>query len=164
VQHAAGRVGQEALDAATRHILEVPGDAGERARRASRAGKSVDLALGLSPDLGPRRLDMGAAVGRVVELVGPDGVVEALGVAARLVVVVLRVVEGDGWDRVDLGAEQPEEVDLALRLRVGHVDDELVAPRPAHVSQANARVASGALDNGAARPQEPALLGVLNHI
>lgn len=47
---------------------------------------------------------MGAAVGRVVELVGPDGVIEALGVASSLVVVVLGVVERHGRDGVHFGA------------------------------------------------------------
>ncbi|KAJ0162558.1 hypothetical protein CTA2_4379, partial [Colletotrichum tanaceti] len=164
VQHAAGRVGEERLDAAAADVLEVPRDAGERARGARGAGEGVDAAARLLPDLGPRGLDVGAAVGRVVELVRPDGVVEPLGVAPRLVVVVVRVLERHGGHGVDLGAQQPQQVDLALGLRVGHVDDELVALGAAHVREADARVAGGALDDGAAGLEEPALLGVLDDV
>jgi hypothetical protein len=42
---------------------------------------------------------VGLTVGDVVELIRPDGVWERLGVSGGLVVVVLGVVEGDGWRR-----------------------------------------------------------------
>src|SRR5690606_695548 len=99
---------QEALDAAAGHVLEVARNSREGTRRPRSAGEGVDLAVRLRPNLGARSLDVGAAVGGVVELVRPDGIVEALGVAAGLVVVVVRVVEGDGGDGVDLGAEEAE--------------------------------------------------------
>ncbi len=171
VQHGARGVGEEALDAAGRGLLQVPRDAGEGAGRAGGAGEGVDAALCLRPDLRARGLDVRAAVRRVVELVRPHGVAaprrllaQALRVAPRLVVVVVRVVEGHGRHGIHLGPEQAEQVDLALRLRVGHVDDQPVPARPADVREPDPRVAGRALDDGPAGPEEPALLGVLHHV
>ncbi len=107
---------------------------------------------------------MRAAVGRVVELVRPDGIGEGFRVAARLVVVVGRVVEGDGGDGVDLCTQKPEEVDLALGLRVRHVDDQLVAAAAADVGEADACVAGRAFDDGAAGLEEAALFGVFDDV
>ena len=77
-------------------------------------------------------------------------------------VVVLWVLESDGGHRADVGAEQAQQVDLALRLGVGHVDDEVVALGAADVGEAYARVARGALDDGAAGLEEAGFLGVLD--
>ena len=68
--------------------LEAVGDAAQRAARADRGHEAVDLAVGIGPDLLGRGLDVGAAVGGVVPLVGPDGAVglglgQALAPAAR---------------------------------------------------------------------------------
>ncbi|EFY98819.2 hypothetical protein MAA_05958 [Metarhizium robertsii ARSEF 23] len=164
VQHAPRRIGQVAPHPAPRHVLQVPRDAGESARRARRARERVHAPRRLGPDLRPRRLNVCAPVGRVVKLVRPDSVVEGLGVPPRLVVVVVRVVKGHGRHGVHLGAEEAQQVDLALRLRVGHVDDEAVPAGAADVREPDARVAGGALDHGAPRAQEPALLGVLDHV
>lgn len=171
VQHRARRVREVAAHAAARGLLQIPRDARERAGRARGAREGVDGAGRLRPDLGARRLDVRAAVRRVVELVRPHRlrrvarlVPQALGVPPRLVVVVVRVVEGDGGHGVHRGAEEAQQVDLALRLRVGHVDDQLVPPRPAHVRQPDARVARRALHHRAPRPQQPPLLRVLDHV
>lgn len=164
VQHAAGGVCKEALDAAAGDVLEISRRASKSPSSAGRAGEGVHLAARLRPYLGPRRLDVRAAVGRVVELVRPDGVVQGLGMPLRLVVVVLRVVKRHGRHGIHLGAQQPQQVNLALRLRVGHVDDQLVASRAADVRQANARVAGSALDDGAARLQEASLFGILDDV
>lgn len=61
----------------------------------------------------------------------------------RLVVVVLWIVERDSRDGVDFCAEKSEEVDLALRLRIWHVDHELVAFGTADVCEANTGVSCG---------------------
>src|SRR5712671_4312427 len=52
-------------------LLERDPDARERAAGADRAGETINLAVGLFPDLGAGRLVMAAAVGEVVELVRP---------------------------------------------------------------------------------------------
>lgn len=51
-------------------------------------------------------MDMRGSVGGIIELIGPDCVVEGLGVAAGLVVVVLGVVECDGCGGVSGGRER----------------------------------------------------------
>lgn len=111
-------------------------------------------------------------------------------------VVVLGVLESDSWatirlavaqrgeasedegltrDRVDLGTEHPQQVDLLLTLRLAddernlsasdrrcaresdgrthirHVDDTLVALCAADVSETDAGIAGGTLDNGSSR-------------
>ncbi len=163
MQHAAWRVSKPALHAPFALLLQVARGARQRASGAGSGDEAIELAaVGLLPDLRAGRLDVRLAVGGVVELVGPDGVVEALGVPLGLVVVVLRVVERDGGHRVNLGAEHAEEVNLLLRLRVGHVDDTLVPLGAANVREADARVAGGALDDGAAGLDQPLLLGVLH--
>ena len=47
-------------------------DTRECSAGADRAGKAVDLALGLAPDFGAGCLNVSVAVGGVVELIGPD--------------------------------------------------------------------------------------------
>lgn len=74
MEDGAGRVGEPALCAAVRDFFEVAGDAGEGATSAGGAGEGVELARELGPELGAGCLDVGAPVGGVVELVGPDGV------------------------------------------------------------------------------------------
>lgn len=164
VQDAAGRVGQVGLHTAVGDRFEVSRDAAEGSRRAGGAGEGVDPAGGLVPDLRAGGFEVGAPVGHVVELVGPDGVGDGGGVAAGLVVVVVRMVVGDGGDRVDGRAQEPEQVDLALGLRVWHVDDEIVAPGAADVREPDAGVARRAFDDGAAGAEVALLFGIPDDI
>ena len=106
MQHTPRRIGQERLHAAVRHRFQIPGHAGQRTAGAGGAGKSVDGAVRLGPDLWAGRLDMGAAIGHVIELVGPHGIVDALGMSLGLMIVVLWILVRYGGDRVDFGAEQ----------------------------------------------------------
>ena len=73
-------------------VAQAMRDAGQRAAGADRADEAVDLAVGLRPDLRAGGVDVGLAVGDVVELVGPDragGLLrrqllgQAAGIAAR---------------------------------------------------------------------------------
>ena len=123
---------------------------------------SFYLAVELVIYLGPGGLVVREAVGRVVKLVCPDGVRDGLCEARGLVVVVHRVGEGNGGHGTDIGTQHAEQVNLLLRLRVGHVDDALVPARTAHVRQADARVARGPFDNGPASLDLPLGLGVLH--
>lgn len=77
-------------------------------------------------------------------------------------IVILRVLECDGGDRIYLCAEQAEKVDFALRLRVWHVDDEFVAFGAADVGEAYASVPCCAFDDGAAWLQEACFLGMFD--
>ena len=148
-------------------LLERHGDAGERAAGADRADEAVDLAAGLVPDLGPGRLVMRAAVGEIVELVGPDRAVrllrrhflrQRLGIAH----VVHRIGIRHRGHEPQIGAAQAQHVLLFLALRLGHDDDAAVAERVADQRQPDPGVAGGALDDDAARAQQAALLRVLD--
>lgn len=164
VKHRSRWVGEPALHAAVGGFLKVSGYAGNGTCCSGGAGESVKLAIGLGPDFRTGSLDMRLAVGSVVELVCPDGVVEGGGVAGGLVVVVLRVLEGYRWHRTDVCAQQAKEVNFALRLGVGHVDDEVVAFGAADVGKADACVASSAFDYGAAGLEQATLLGILDDV
>lgn len=104
VQNTTGRIGQKDLCLSVRLLLQEPSNSSKGTTSAGGASETIDLTLQLLPDLGSSGLDMGLTVGGVVELVGPDGVVEGFGVAGGLVVVVLGVVECHGGDWVHLGA------------------------------------------------------------
>lgn len=80
----------------------------------------------------------------------------------RLVVVVLWVVKSDCWNRVHLRTEETQKVNLALRLCVGHVDDQLVALGPADVCETNSGISCGPLHNCTARLQKTPLLRILD--
>jgi hypothetical protein len=100
----------------------------------------------------------------VVELVRPDGVVERVGIASGLMVVVLGVLESHGRHGTDVCAEQAEEINFALRLRVGHVDDQVIALGTADVCETNAGVSSGAFYYGSAGLEQAALFGILDDV
>ena len=164
VDRRAARVGERDHDVRVA-LLERDADAGERAAGADRGDEAVDLAVGLAPDLGPGALDVGLAVGGIVELVGPDRAVrllggELLGEPARVAHVVVGVLVRHGRHQDQLGAAQEKHVLLLLALRLRHHDHRAVAERVADQRQADAGVAGGALDDRAARAQQAAALGV----
>jgi len=74
-------------------------------------------------------------VGDVVELVGPDGVGERSSMASGLVVVILGVVEGDGWrgrtrgeeGRVSETKESGEKEKREAEAHQGQVEHQLRA-------------------------------------
>lgn len=96
-QDRAGRVGEEALDPTLALVLEVPRHARKRTSGTCGASKGVEVtAPSLCPDLRARRVDVCLAIGDVVELVRPHGVLERGGVPGSLVVIVLGIIECDG--------------------------------------------------------------------
>ena len=98
VKYTSGRVRQPSLDSSITLLLQVPRDTCQCSARTCCADECVEIsAPGLFPDLRTSGGDVSASVGRVVELVCPDGIVERFSVSRGLVVVVLRVVECDGW-------------------------------------------------------------------
>lgn len=164
MQDTSRRIGEDTLDAAFTDGLEVSCDACNSTASTTGACESINVAASLVPDLGTRCLNMCATVGNVVELVGPHGVVEFLGVSLGLVVVVVRVLESDSRDRVDLGTEQSQKINLALGLCVGHVDDQLVALGAANVGETNASVSGGTLNNGSTRLEQATLFGIFDNV
>jgi hypothetical protein len=99
VKHRSGRVRQPALYPPPALLRQISRHARERPSRSRRADERVEVtSVGLLPDLRASGDDVGVAVRDVVELVGPDGVIEGLGESGGLVVVVHRVVECDGYE------------------------------------------------------------------
>ena len=74
--------------------------------------------------------------------------------------VVHRVLVRHRGHEDQLGAAQPEHVLLLLALGLRHHDHGPVAERVADQREADPGVAGGAFDDGAARAQQPLLLGV----
>ena len=132
--------------------LEAHADAGKGSARADGGHESVDLAFRLLPDLRSRRLDMGLAVRHVVELVGPQGA-DGGGEPGRILHIVVRILVGNGGDLDELGAELAERIFLFLALGNGNNDDRAKAEGIGDDGQADAGVAGGALDDGAAKFQ-----------
>lgn len=107
-------------------VLQEPDRPCQRPPRTRRTGERVDLAPRLSPDLGTGRLDVRLSVGDVVELVRPYGILQTIRIPLGLMVIILGVIESYRGDGPHIRPEHPEEIDLFLTLRVGHVDDTFV--------------------------------------
>ena len=146
-------------------LLERHADPGERAAGADGTDEAIDLAPGLFPDLGPRRLDVGLAVGHVVELVGPDRAVrlllrELVGKPPRILHVVVGVAVGDRRHLDQLRAAEPQHVLLFLALGLRNHDHRAVAEGVAHQGETDTGVAGGALDDGPAGTEHAPPLGI----
>ena len=146
-------------------LLEVAPRAGDRAAGADGDHERVDLAAGLLPDLGARRLVVRVGVARVRVLVGLVGAGDLLGEPVRDRVVALGRL---GRDRVgaddDLGAVRAQQRDLLLAHLVRHHEDAAVALERGGDRKADAGVARGRLDDRAARLQLPCALGLLDQL
>ncbi len=155
------RVGERDLDVAVA-LLERHADAGERAAGADCADEAVELAVEIVENLRARRLVVAAAIGDVVELVRPHraarlGPGERLGQPTGIAHVIVGIGVGNRGHLDQLGAGEPKEVLLLLRLGVGDDDDGPVAERARHHRDADPGVARGALDDHAARAQRAAM-------
>ena len=147
-------------DAAHRRVLllEVESHAGVGAAGAGSRHPGIHPTAALLPDLRPGGVVVGAAVGQVVELVGPDGAGGLRGDAARKPHVVVGVAVGHRRHRAHLGAQAAQQADLLRRLGVGNHDQGPVTAGIADVGEADAGVAGRALHHRAAGPQQPLLL------
>ena len=148
VQHRARRISEPTLHLSTRNILQVSCCTSERATGSCGTDEAIQTCLTrLCPNFRTRSENVCLAVGDIVELVRPDGVLELLSVTRCLVVVVLWVSEWDSGNRVHLSSQHTKQVDLFIRLRVRHVNHTFVASRATHMSQTNARVSSRAFND-----------------
>ena len=135
--------------------LQRHGDTCQRAAGADGAGEAVHLALRLLPDFGARGFLMRAAVGHIVELVGPDGAAgfgfgKLLGKARGNLHIVVRVLVRHGGHFDQLRAQKTQRILLLLALCLGNDDHGAEAERVRHQREADARIAGGAFDDHAA--------------
>ena len=166
VEGRAERIGERDLDPLVA-LLERHGDAGERAAGSDRADEAVDAPLGLLPDFRAGGLVMAAAVGDVVELVGPDcaarlGFRKHFSESPGISHVVVRVGVGRRRHFDQLGADHPQHVLLFLRLGVGDDDDAAESERRGDHADADAGVAGRAFDDDPAGLQLSARHRVAN--
>ena len=148
-------IGERDLDALG--LKEGP-DAGNGSAGPDGAGEAGHGAAGLLPDFRPRRVDVGLAVGGVVELVGPDraraaAAGERLGEAPRVADVVVGILVGGGGDLDELGSGEAEHVLLLLALGLGDDDHGPEPHRGADEGESDAGVSGGPLDDGPAGAQ-----------
>src|SRR6185503_14666896 len=163
LEHGAVGVDPPHLDARVL-LLQVAADAADGAAGADAAHEVRDRAVGLLPDLRARLLVVRGRVRQVVVLVGLPRVRDLALEPRRDRVVrawILRIDVGRADDH--FRAERLQRVHLFLRLLVGRREDALVALDDGGDGEPHARVARGALDDGAARLQLARPLGVLDH-
>ncbi len=138
--------------------------AGQGAGGADADHDRIELVAGLLPDLGAGGGFVGARVGRVVELVGEPGAGDLARQARGIVLVVLGMALADvRAGQVDLGAQGFQVQDFFGRHLVGHDQHHAVALDARHQRQAQAGIAGGGLDHGAAGLQAAVVLGLLDH-
>ena len=144
-------------------LLEESADAGDGAAGAGAADEGVHLAaVRVAPDLGAGELLVGVDVVLGVVLVDVEGVLGLAGYALGGLDVVLRGVAGDvGGGDDHLGPEALEHVDLLEAHLVGHGEDAAVALHGGPHGDAEAGVAGGVLDDGAAALDLAAFLGLV---
>src|SRR5262249_31605491 len=107
-------------------------------------------------------VDLG--VGEVGELVGPPGAGDLAGEpVGDAVVTVRRVGRHAGRGDDDLGTVCLEQQDLLGGHLVGQYENAAVPLNGGDHGQADAGVAGGGLDDGAAGAQQPAALGLGDH-
>ncbi|MNS23716.1 hypothetical protein D3C72_555410 [compost metagenome] len=146
-------------------LFEVARRARHGAAGAHRGHVVGDLAVGVVPDFGARRAVVGLGVVQVAELAGLVGVGDLGGQPVGDHLVVAGVVGRHvGGRDDDLGAVGLQEADLVLAHLVRHHEDAAVALHRGGHGQPDARVAAGGLDDGGAGLDQPALLGLLQHV
>ena len=135
-------------------FAKIAPEAGQRAARADADDDRVDVAVELLPDFRAGRGLMRQRVGRIGELVDVEGAGHVGGDLFGHVLVIFGMALADVRARqADLGAERPQMLDLLARHLVGHDEHDAVALGDADLGKAEAGIAGGRLDDGAARRQ-----------
>src|SRR6185369_12149084 len=93
-------------------LTQGPSHAGQCPAGSNRADESIDLAVGLAPDLRTCGAVVTVSVRNIVELVGPDGAIrfalrQLFGKPPRYMDVVLRIFVRHRGHLTKLGADQP---------------------------------------------------------
>ena len=142
-------------------LLEVGAHSRHGAARAHAGHEHVDLAVGVLPDLGAGRGLVHGGVGRVHELAGDDR-------SGNLGLELLGLGDGSlhagcAVGEHELCAVAAHELAALDAHGLGHRDDDAVATGGGDAGQADAGVARGGLDDGAAGLQLAGGFGCVNH-
>ncbi|MNX32043.1 hypothetical protein D3C86_622440 [compost metagenome] len=161
--HRTDRVGQHHFQVWL-HAFEETGQPGQRAGRADADDNRVHIMLGLRPDLRRGAAFVGQRVGRVVELIGEKSIGNVLCQPSGNVLVVLGVTFADiGTGDVHFGAHGLEVQDFFRGHFVRHHQHHPIALGAADQRQAQAGVAGGGFDDGAAGLEATIALGLVDH-
>src|SRR5579883_2960728 len=135
------------------HAREEAAEPGQRAARADAADDGVEIMAHLLPDLGSGRRLMRQGIGRVGELIDierPHLAREPL----RHVLVVVGMALADIRARdANIGAQRLQMQDFLLAHLVGNDEDQAIAFLRRDERQAEAGIARGGFDQGAARAE-----------
>ena len=148
-QSAARRVGEYGAHAGILR-LEIFRHTSNGAAGTAGGDEGVDASFRLLPDFRARGLNMGTAIGRVVELIGPDCVRQFGRHAPRHFLIVIRIAVGHGLDAMHFSTERFDQCIFFRRLIVRHDNDTAVAASVADMCQTDAGVAGGTLNDRAA--------------
>ena len=136
-------------------------DARDGSSGADSGDDDVDLAIGVAPDLLGGGGAVDRRVGRVLELLRDEVPQVTLGQFLGL---------GDGAGHAlgprredELGPVGPQQRPPLLAHRLGHRESALVAAGGAHHRQRDPGVATGGLEDDRVRPDQPGLLGRIDH-
>ena len=144
-------------------LLEIPARSRDGSAGPHPGDEMCYAAFGLAPDLRSRRLVVGERIGRVLVLTrleAPrDLVCQSLGDGVVALGVVWRRSRRDYY----LGAHSLQQVLFLLAHLIRHHADAPVAFDRGGHGQAGSRVPARRLDDGPAGPEEPLLLGDLEH-
>ena len=154
----AHRVGGGDTDVAVL-LFQINARSGQSAARANGAGEAIYLAVGLTPNFRPRRLNMRLPVGDIVELIGPNRTVfvffgQFSGQSAGIfdVIIVIGIRNGRHFNQFSSGQTQHVLFFIALRFR--NNNDGFIAKRIGDQRNANACISCCTFDNRAARFQQ----------
>ena len=147
------------------HLLQIPARTGDGAAGADAGDEMGDLAVGVIPDLGPRRLVVADRTHRVGVLVGFPRAVDLLDETVGHAVVAVRVV-GRHRRRADhdLSAVGAQHILLVLADLVRADEDAFVAALLGDQRQADTGVARCRFDDRAAGLELAAGLGGVDHL
>lgn len=145
-------------------LREKAADTGERAAGTDADHHRVDIAFELRKDFRAGGAFVRQRIGGIGELVGIEGAGNFGGDLLGHVLVIFGMALADiGAGHAHLGAQSAQMLDLLARHLVGHDEDDAVALGNADLGEAEAGVAGGGLDDGAAALQPAILLGGRDH-
>lgn len=105
-------------------------------------------------------LKVSVSIGHVVKLVGPDAVLVCLGIVARPMIEIERIVVWNSRNFLHVSPVSSQGEHLLSRLSVGHKDLASITLGCTHHGESYASVACCTLHNGSPRTKKALLLGI----